>query len=114
MLLFSYSVLHISILSPLQGTTDAPLAPSFGSDLDFSGVDETELANAAYTRTTADGIAFYNTPDGASVSIYDTLGTSVASADDYAAGTTLALPGHGLYIAVVTGKGQSQTFKFVY
>ncbi len=92
----------------------APLAPSFGSDLDFSGVDETELANAAYTRTTADGIAFYNTPDGASVSIYDTLGTSVASADDYAAGTTLALPGHGLYIAVVTGKGQSQTFKFVY
>ncbi len=89
----------------------APLAPDFGDDVD--GIDEVEV-NAAYARTSAEGIALYNTADGTAVSVYDTLGMLVATEPDYVPGSVIALPARGMYVCVISTYGKTRNLKVIY
>ncbi len=91
----------------------APLAPGFGSDLE-TGVAELQAADAAYVRTLADGIAIYNLPVDARVTLYDATGKLVAALPGYLSGDAISLPLRGLYIIAVEAPSGNQTLKVMY
>lgn len=90
----------------------APLSPGFGDDVD--ALDEVEALKDAVLTTNADGFTVLNIPSEIEVDVFDPLGRSVVSRRAYAAGATIALPEHGIYVAVLRMDNGVKSIRFVY
>lgn len=90
----------------------APLSPGFGDDVD--ALDEVEALKDAVLTTNADGFTVLNIPSEIEVDVFDPLGRSVVSRRAYAAGATIDLPEHGIYVAVLRMDNGVKSIRFVY